>query len=550
MIRWSRTLLLHWNLAAALAAGLFLRLYQIGAQIVADDEWHAVHALLSSSYPGVLSHFGVADHCIPLTFFYKVIADSIGLNEWLMRLPMLAFGIAALVVFPLLVRDQIGRPASEALAWLLAISPLHIYYSRYARPYAISQFLAFLCVIAFYNWCFRERDRWAVVYILCAVLAPYFHLTTAPIVFAPVLFGLFSKPARTRRAIVKIISIGAMVAAGWLLLLGPPLVVDFQSLASKAKGMPATAETLVGVVQLFAGSQYLWVALILLAALVIGVQRLARTQRIFLIYLSVLVGVQVLAMLIIRPTAGHVPMVLARYLFVLLPLVLLLVAITLARADELISRRLRVHLQGLAAIVLAGLLVYWGPLPAVYYHPNNWTNHAVFQYSYDPEGPYSYTHMLRPRRFSRFYEQLKSFAPASRLIIEAPWYYEWNNNPFPFYQQIHRQRILGGFLPYRYPRGGSADLPLEQRQLRFKNFVRISDKEGLRRRGVHYVIFHRNLRHELPDYHDPERLPPPTVQSIDLARLLRDYTSAFGNPVYEDDYIVVFAIVDDTADQG
>src|SRR5260221_14025019 len=95
----------EWPLLTAIAAGLWIRFYQIEAQIVADDEWHAIFAALNESYDSILTHFNLVDRSIPQTLFYKLIADRAGLSEMWVRAPVLSSGCLSLIVFPLLARS-------------------------------------------------------------------------------------------------------------------------------------------------------------------------------------------------------------------------------------------------------------------------------------------------------------------------------------------------------------------------------------------------------------------------------------------------------------
>src|SRR5262249_6763676 len=144
----------------AIGVGLALRLHQLGGQIVADDEWHALHAIRDLSYVDIARHFGDSDHCIPLTLLFKLLGDAFGLGQLMMRAPVLLAGALALLVFPLLVRKWMGLATAVVFAWLLAISPLHIFYSRFARPYSISLLLAFTGVMAFLAFWGSGDKRW------------------------------------------------------------------------------------------------------------------------------------------------------------------------------------------------------------------------------------------------------------------------------------------------------------------------------------------------------------------------------------------------------
>jgi hypothetical protein len=68
-------------LALAIIAGAWLRWYQLGIQVLLDDEWHAVHKVLNSDAAGIATTFGFADHSILLTLYYRLLALHGGLTE-------------------------------------------------------------------------------------------------------------------------------------------------------------------------------------------------------------------------------------------------------------------------------------------------------------------------------------------------------------------------------------------------------------------------------------------------------------------------------------
>ena len=55
-----------------------------------------------------------------------------------MRLPLLVCGLATILVLPLFLCPQVGSRTAVYLSWLLAISPIHIFHSRLARPYSLT----------------------------------------------------------------------------------------------------------------------------------------------------------------------------------------------------------------------------------------------------------------------------------------------------------------------------------------------------------------------------------------------------------------------------
>jgi hypothetical protein len=84
--------------------------------VLLDDEWHAVHKLMTSSVRDILQTFGMADHSPPLTVLYKFMADTIGLAEGRMRALQIACGIALVPVCGVArVARHRRRPGRRAL---------------------------------------------------------------------------------------------------------------------------------------------------------------------------------------------------------------------------------------------------------------------------------------------------------------------------------------------------------------------------------------------------------------------------------------------------
>src|SRR5215467_6492063 len=115
-----------WLALAVLAfvAGVWLRVWQLREQTLIDDEWHAVRMLIGSDAADIATHFGFADHCIPLTLYYRWLYDLGALSEWQMHLPLLIAGILMLIVVPMLLRQMVAWPTRAIWLALLAISPV------------------------------------------------------------------------------------------------------------------------------------------------------------------------------------------------------------------------------------------------------------------------------------------------------------------------------------------------------------------------------------------------------------------------------------------
>ena len=136
----------------AFAAGAWLRLHQLDAQILIDDEWHAIHRLLVADIGAIVTRLGFADYSIPLTVADRWLYDRGLLSERWMHVPAAIAGLALLVCGPLLVRRWFAAPTLAIWVGLLALSPLLVYHSMVARPYAFTALLAPVAIVAFEHW--------------------------------------------------------------------------------------------------------------------------------------------------------------------------------------------------------------------------------------------------------------------------------------------------------------------------------------------------------------------------------------------------------------
>jgi predicted membrane-bound mannosyltransferase len=152
-------------LLVAFVAGTALRVWQLDIQILVDDEWHAIHKLLRSGPLDILTHLGYADYSIPLTLYYQQLQRTIGLSEWGMHVPPLVAGIGLMLVGPRLLAGSFALPARATWTMLVAISPLLVYHSKIARPYALTSLLTFVAIVVFRSWGNQRRPRDAAIYV-------------------------------------------------------------------------------------------------------------------------------------------------------------------------------------------------------------------------------------------------------------------------------------------------------------------------------------------------------------------------------------------------
>lgn len=523
-------------LAFAICAGVFLRWTQLSIQVLVDDEWHAIHKLLHSDVKGIVTSFGWADYSIPLTLYYRYLAHHGGLTEWAMHVPMLIAGVALLIVAPLLLRREITLPVAATWVALLAISPLLVYLSRTARPYALTCVLSVVAVLAFRKW-WRGPGRpgvWASLYVVTTVLAGWLHVITLPFTLLPFAwYGIrwltetgATKP-REAAGFRRLAVLAVATAVPLAVVLVPPLLGSFDQLAGKGGTDAVTLDSAYRTSLMMFGisSAPLFVLAILLFGA--GLYRHLRRDADFVGYVAVLIAGSGTAIVLARPAWIQHPGVLARYMLPALPFILLFVAEGIvAAAGKLRPAALGAVATGMGAV----LLFYAGPIPAYLYRPNQFMGHARFQFDYDPaRNPYVQEIPKDP--IPAFYRELAKRPPASVTLIEAPWRLESNFDPYPWYQQVHRQYIRIGLVTPVCGVRDFGEYPATETGLRFRYFVHLSEILAGRSYGADYLVMHVAAWNTPPDA---------DVQWPDVAACLPKIVAKLGAPTYRDDTIVVF----------
>ena len=207
----------------AFAAGAVLRLWNLPAQVMSDDELHAVRTALGNPISSILVTYQRVDNTIPLTAIYRFLLDrGMKLTEMTVRMPAVLSGLALLVLAPWWVARRLGWGTAAVFAALLALSPGLVFYSRIARSYAPIVLLGFGALVAFEAWWRRPEWRRGAAYVLLAALAVWFHLGAAPFVVSPFLFAAGEVLIRRDfRRLGRIIVLGLATVAAFLAFLVP-----------------------------------------------------------------------------------------------------------------------------------------------------------------------------------------------------------------------------------------------------------------------------------------------------------------------------------------
>ena len=165
-------------LLAVIAVAAFLRFDKLGAPSYWLDEilgdmltTHHAHGPWWHWITGLEREHG------PLYYAAQLAARAFGRDEFAGRLPAALFGLAAVPLVFLAARALGGWAAGLAAAVVLAVSPLHVYYSREARPYALLMLLTAVLLWALL------RDRFGIA-IAAMIAMLYTSAVAGPLLLA------------------------------------------------------------------------------------------------------------------------------------------------------------------------------------------------------------------------------------------------------------------------------------------------------------------------------------------------------------------------------
>jgi mannosyltransferase len=181
-------------LAAAVALAAFLRFDQLGVpcywldEILGDElTTRAAATPLWRWITGLEREHG------PLYYASQLAERLFGRDEWAGRLVPALCGVAAVAIAGLIARKA-GQRASGifAAAVMTAISPLHVYFSREARPYGLVLLLTAIAILLLLS----ATSRLAFAITLLALV--YTSAVTGPVVAAIAVTALVSLPRVAR----------------------------------------------------------------------------------------------------------------------------------------------------------------------------------------------------------------------------------------------------------------------------------------------------------------------------------------------------------------
>lgn len=524
--------------AAAAAAGAFWRLAWLSRQLPLDDEWHALYFVPGKSLARLWLTQGPGANSVPSNLWAGLLLRTAGWSETLLRLPSLLPGLAALVALPWLVRRLWGGRSAAVFAWLLALSPLAVFYGGLCRPYGAVLAFGAASVLCLLVWRREGGWAWGAAYAACGFVAVFHHpLAALPVFGALAAAAAGADPSRRRGYLLA----GGVLAAACAAALGPAYASDpwFLRLTRTDR---AGARTLLGLTMLWAGSASPVARALFAVAAGRGAARLASRDRGEALALAAVGALFALHLALTRQEGSHAAIQAARYGIALLPLLLALAAHGVA---------------DLPAPLTAGMVVLLaatGPLPRVYLSGTAFAHHSAFQTDYAPiDWSVSRERDLVPglRMSASAVDPCYATLGDAVGVVEYPlvlgdhldlgWYYE-HRHGLPVKAGWRR----GSFRPGPLGDGAvigdmTADVVLSRvpaDRLRFSTLVPLDEPAGLRSRLAGWaVVVHRDPLREAFPARFPDRGP-----SSGALGAAADLRAAFGAPSCEDPAVSVFRI--------
>jgi mannosyltransferase len=535
--------------ALAIGVGIALRLDQFASQLLLEDEWHAVYRVVHDAPSAIFLDFGHSDSSIPLTLLYFAEAHAFGLSELAMRWPTMLAGIATLVLFPWYLARHVGRAEALLFAALLSISPILYFFSRMARPYALTLILVYVAHVAFrrYVEAGTPRRSDAALYAGSAALAAWLHPVVVPFAiapFVPAAWRWLRAGGRERTALVRLATLAIAAGVPMVAILLPPLLAHPESLSLKSGLDLPRADTLAGIWYSWFGTGSTTVLVLCAALAIVGApavwQRLPETR-------SILAGVALSALMIAvtRPAWIGNALTLGRYLLPVLPLLLLATACGALRLARAVAAGIKARHPLAAASLSSAIgavplvaLALTTPLAPVLAHPNANSLHLLYEFDFRPDHNPVIGHMqLIP--LSSWWVTLASRPPSSLTMAVVPFPEGSVGWDAPRWQRSSRQRILSGFLTPLCASARETEVPDDAR-FAFRNTVHLGDATELAAHRVDYVVWQKPYRYVGRGL---------DVQvAADVAACGPALRAHFGAPAYEDEWLAVYRVSGAPAD--
>jgi hypothetical protein len=206
----------------ALVLGTWMRVRDLGDLPLHGDEFHTLLRgsepvdLTRVSYGEILTQFDTVGSHVPLPLLQRLSLDLFGPGVVSMRLVAIVPGLLLLFLAYPWLRTLVGADAAALGTLALALNPMVVFYSRFARGYMLALLFAFAlgwAVVRVLDPERRRRASWAVL-VGAGALLPWVHLSALGFVLALALGGLALAVRESRALTLRLL--GAFALAGGL----------------------------------------------------------------------------------------------------------------------------------------------------------------------------------------------------------------------------------------------------------------------------------------------------------------------------------------------
>ncbi len=200
----------------SLLAGTLLRFMSLSLWPLWCDEL----AVLQRTQLPLAEHLQLVSKRPPLYELFMRLWAHPGISDVGLRIPSAFFGLVATWIIWRLCRAAIGEKGAAVAAGLIALSPLHLMFSRIARSYSLAVMLAAISMYALWKIYTDGRRRWFIGYTVAALLALYTDSVMCAVVLAQNIFAfamLWKERERLLAWIDTQLCVGVLFAP-WLIL--------------------------------------------------------------------------------------------------------------------------------------------------------------------------------------------------------------------------------------------------------------------------------------------------------------------------------------------
>jgi hypothetical protein len=229
----------------------------------------------------------------PADYLVQFVVGRVG-PEWVRRLPSVLTGTATVALLILLGTQWMSWRAGIAAGFLLAISPMHIFYSQQVRPYATALCWLIASLVALEWYARTRRTRWAVAW------AAFVWLAGATLYFGGMVaaIGGFTRIFIDRRDVMRslwrrlplVIIVWTLLYAPWLQVIrnasriaspAPPATFDWPWWEWRLQSLGAGSERTWEAVDLGSWAFWLLVVIGIVASVRVRLLRVAAVMFVF-----------------------------------------------------------------------------------------------------------------------------------------------------------------------------------------------------------------------------------------------------------------------------